>query len=505
MGDEKMKKKLLKNLAALIALMLVLSGCVREEINVAIDYNDTTSGVIKLTVPEETLLEAAGAFMNEEFGNETPFGLVNKSADSRNGCTLSNLEVAYRSAATFNSGHMVMRLDAPNSSENIYVYGSISQGQNFGGDTSTVLVPVATIVPKSGLDADCADFSSLSTGVVSLSSSNLGQFFGQTKILGTLNQNLYNLEFANLNIIDRQYLTFISLMYYSSEQENFYLLNPELESCFEDLASPEMNELLDHLFLPGQLRALLNSQDNLKVYRDQIGITMECSYKNLDLEDLHRKDPANDDLPVYTTPTGVWSLDENEAVWNFVSVTGASLANTVIDPENNLSTLDLLQYSFAYNTGYLQNLKIQGVVISTNGSLDSDNTVSWAFRGLTEVTVLGGQDTPTQELSAVMGRVVNFKSNSVKFANTKTQGGLTSIAKALKKEKPSSIQIVAIEDGSLEDAAATANHNLAKKRATAIKNKLKTAKVKGTVTIVYVATEDGADSLAKNKVVIRSK
>ena len=500
-----MKNKLLKNLAALVALMLVLSGCIREELNVTVGYDDSTSGVIKFTVPEELLLEAAGALFNEDLGNETPFGLTSKSAESRTGCALTNLEVTYNSATVFTSGYMVMRLDAPNSSDNIYVYGDISSGQSLGDEYSSVAISLATIVPKSGLTSDCADFSSLTNGVVSLATSNQGEFIGNSKILGSLDQELYNLQFANLGIVDREYLSFVSLIYASSEQENFILLNPELESCFTALADPAMNELLDHLFLPGQLNTLLNSQDKLRVYRDQIGITLECSYEDLALEDLHRRNPADNDQPVYTTPAGVWSLDENEAVWHFDSETSSSPATTVLDPESNLSNMDLLQYTFTYNTGQLQNLKIQGVVLGTNGQVDSDNTVSWVFRGLMDFTVPGGQDTPTQEMDVVIGRVVNFKSNSTKFATTKTQGGLTSIMNALKQEKPSEIQIVAIENGSLAGAAATANENLVVKRAQAIKNKLKTAKIKGAISIVYVSTSDGSVSKANNQVVIRSK
>lgn len=500
-----MKKKLLKNLAAIVTLMLVLSGCVREDVVANVSYNDKVSGSIIVSVPEEIMLEVLGGYIYNDTVT-APKAVSARTISNRSGCDIGTLTLTVQNDQVLSSGYAVVRFDAANDADNVYVYGEITAGSQIDGSTVSETLTEAKIVTKSGLDSDCADISSLNTGVVSLADQQVNDGMISGIILGTLDTNLYNLAFANLSYLDRLYYSFASALLNAQTQSASYLdVNPEYSACFENLKSPDFDELLDRQFLPREFIKIANSMDSFKIYRDVEGYHLSCSYKNLNMSDLSRIDPLQPEQEPMGIATGIWNQDEEiDGVWIFQAAPPSSLAENVIDINELLTDQEMTDLSIAMNSGVFQDISVTGVILGTNGEIGANNTVSWDFYGMNNNTIPGGQDTPVQEMTAAVGRVVTFKNGMKAFSNSATQGGLVAIKTALKKEKPSSIQIIGVEDGSVAVDKVAANHALVVKRVNAIKAVLKSAKIKGAVTVKYVTTQDGADSLAKNKVVIRT-
>jgi hypothetical protein len=182
-----------------------------------------------------------------------------------------------------------------------------------------------------------------------------------------------------------------------------------------------------------------------------------------------------------------------------------------LNMDGNYTSDEMNAIYWALETGRESTFTINGVVLSTNGEFDANkNSVYWITAGTLYGeggnTIPDGVTAAEPYLNALVGHVVSFKANKSSWSSSKTLGGLKSKLTSLKASSIDTIRIVGIKKFGSTGSSATSNLKIVKKRVAAIKKKLKAAKVKADIEVVYLTPQstDGGDSKYANKVVVQT-
>jgi hypothetical protein len=180
-----------------------------------------------------------------------------------------------------------------------------------------------------------------------------------------------------------------------------------------------------------------------------------------------------------------------------------------LNMDGNYTSDEMNAIYFALETAREATFTINGVVLSTNGEFDANkNSVYWITAGIwgLNTTIPDGVTAAEPYLNALVGHVVSFKANKSSWSSSKTLGGLKSKLTSLKASSIDTIRIVGIKKFGSTGSSASSNLKIVKKRVAAIKKKLKAAKVKADIEVVYLTPQstDGGDSKYANKVVVQT-
>jgi hypothetical protein len=260
--------------------------------------------------------------------------------------------------------------------------------------------------------------------------------------------------------------------------------------------------------MPGEFLTLLREKGLLNVKRDDTGWTLYCNYSSVALTDMSRKLPGDETDPELDEG-GLWKLASDEVSWEYFARTVDSEDIPMeLNMDGNYTSDEMNAIYWALEIGRESTFTINGVVLSTNGEFDANkNSVYWITAGIWGGnTIPDGVTAAEPYLNALVGHVVSFKANKSSWSSSKTLGGLKSKLTSLKASSIDTIRIVGIKKFGSTGSSASSNLKIVKKRVAAIKKKLKAAKVKADIEVVYLTPQstDGGDSKYANKVVVQT-
>jgi hypothetical protein len=225
---------------------------------------------------------------------------------------------------------------------------------------------------------------------------------------------------------------------------------------------------------------------------------------------MSRKLPGDETDPELDE-RGLWKLASDEVSWEyFARFVDSEDIPMELNMDGNYTSDEMNAIYWALGTGRDATFTINGVVLSTNGEFDANkNSVYWITAGMwggNTNTIPDGVTAAEPYLNALVGHVVSFKANKSSWSSSKTLGGLKSKLTSLKASSIDTIRIVGIKKFGSTGSSATSNLKIVKKRVAAIKKKLKAAKVKADIEVVYLTPQstDGGDSKYANKVVVQT-
>lgn len=486
---------------ALLSLALALSSCTKQESEFVVNADGTMSGTNLAIIPQNV----SGSFSGLDFvwDIQTPHEIINITFDSRDVCSATNAKFFVVEGAIADLNYATIRLEIANSDHSVYAYGDVSESSNVEGDTY-VKIPNLHLIPKSGNNADCAYLDTINSGALALAPQN---FSGD---LGSLEFPVNVLQIANIPPAERLHYFLLSQIVPNLGDSEENARYPENHECYSFLQEERFDVLNDRQLMPGEFLELVRQSEVFGVKRTDTSWESSCSFSNIPLSALSRELPGDSDLPELD-PSGMWRVASDDVTWDYLAETyDPNQEVQEINMDGVYSPEEMTALVFALETGYSTNMKISGVVLSTNGTLDSaKNSVSWSTSGVwggSNLTIPGGADMREPQMNVLVGNTVSFLANKSTWSNATTFGGLKSKLPSLKKPSVDVIQIVGIKKFGLTGATATANLKIVKKRVTAIKNKLKAAKVKADIEVVYLTPNSitGGDSKYANKVVVRA-
>jgi hypothetical protein len=220
---------------------------------------------------------------------------------------------------------------------------------------------------------------------------------------------------------------------------------------------------------------------------------------------------------------GNWLSNEEGLVWDFEMDPESNLEYSYavndpyytvieIDPDNVADGAEAEAFDAINRTLYKNVYSISGVILDTNGSMSADNKITFVNRPWhrqdATVYYLKGFEPTKYNMRSILGRVVEFKSNSPKISTS--QGTLSKYVKALLKEKKNlkgkkELVVTGIHNAALPEESLEANMLLVEKRVKALQAKLKKLGWKARIATGYISDNDASsgDPKANNKAVIQ--
>jgi hypothetical protein len=489
---------------AFVLLSLILSGCLKNEGMLTVNANGTVSGTGTTFLSDDLnadWLYGPDSPFTYVYDLNTPIEITNITFGNLNGCVAEDVKLWIPNEHPTDVSWAEFRIDVANTAKTVYGSGNITD-QSDDGPESYYQLDEVTLIPKSGNEIDCAYFESIDSGAVAVSDDQFTNSLGNPAI------GLSMLQIANIPPAERAHYFILAQTGYGVE-DGYYTRYPESAACDLDRSDSRFDILNDRQLMPGEFLALLREKDLLNVKRDDAGWTLYCNYSNISLSNLSRKLP-DDEVEPNVEESGLWKLASDEVSWEyFAEVANPEDNNLEINMDGNYTSDEMNAIYFALETGIESTFTINGVVLSTNGDFDENkNSVYWITAGIWGGpggnTIPDGVTAAEPYLNALVGHVVTFKANKSSWSSSKTLGGLKSKLTSLKASSIDTIRIVGIKKFGLTGSSATSNLKIVKKRAAAIKKKLKAAKVKADIEVVYLTPQstDGGDSKYANKVVV---
>lgn len=483
---------------ALLTLVLALSACTKQESDLVLNADGTLSGELTTLVPDNVTTNFG--FLDFAWDIQTPFEIINITAESRDGCTATNARFYVAEGEVSGLNYAAIRLDIADAERTVYAEGDVSASSNDGD----IYIEIAQLqlVPKSENNSDCAYLDTVNSGALALANNSLNY------TLGSLNLDNNILQIANIPPSERIHYLLLTQMNAGDLQEN--LRWPEGLQCTSQLSDSRFDLLNDRQLMPGEFLALVEEIDEIKLYKEQTGWISSCEFTGISLSALSRELPE-DTEPPSLDPNGLWRISEDGMTWDFLAETLAPGDEILeINMDGTYTSDEMRAILYALETGTEIDLSVSGVVLATNGDFDqSKNKVSWSTAGVWSgppgFTIPGGADMREPRMNVLVGNAVSFVANKSTWSNATTFGGLKAKLASLKKSSVDVIQIVGIKKYGLTGSAAAANLKIVQKRVKAIKNKLQAAKVKADIEVVYLTPNSitGGDSKYANKVVVQ--
>ena len=264
---------------------------------------------------------------------------------------------------------------------------------------------------------------------------------------------------------------------------------PSYLSAYKDLfRSSVFDSLPDGPWVPGRLTAALNSF-GIQTYRTKAGYTIRMKVQDSDISQWPTVPGLSQARPqIHFDGVSAWDvtldygtvrdgLDHNGVDQNYGDglSEGTSITRTLED-----------------ETDYLNVFKVQGVILSTNGTFKAkDNSVTFSWKGWgTHATKTAVQPT----MKVLYGHKISFGNGSKSL----TAAAKKILKNAKAKLTSSFVTIAVMRDGRITNATKLAAHNkLLTKRANAIKAYLKSLGMTATISISYFSTANANDEITK--------
>jgi hypothetical protein len=488
---------------AFVLLSLILSGCLKNEDLLTVNANGTVSGTGTTFLSDDLnadWLYGPDSPFTYIYDLNTPIEITNITFGDLNGCVAENVKLWIPNEHPTEVTRAEFRIDVANTAKTVYGSGIITD-QSDDGSESYYQLDEVTLIPKSGNEIDCAYFESIDSGAVAVSDNYFDNSLGNPAI------DLSLLQIANIPPAERAHY-FVLMETGSWVEDGYYTRYPESAACDLDRSDSRFDVLNNRQLMPGEFLTLLREKDLLNVKRVDTGWMLYCNYSSVALTDMSRKLPGDETDPELDEG-GLWKLASDEVSWEyFARFVDSEDIPMELNMDGNYTSDEMNAIYWALGTGIEATFTINGVVLSTNGEFDANkNSVYWITAG-----ILGGNTIPDgvtaaePYLNALVGHVVSFKANKSSWSSSKTLGGLKSKLTSLKASSIDTIRIVGIKKFGSTGSSASSNLKIVKKRVAAIKKKLKAAKVKADIEVVYLTPQstDGGDSKYANKVVVQT-
>ena len=492
---------------AFVLLSLVLSGCLKNEDSLTVNANGTVSGTGTTFLSDDLnadWLYGPDSPFTYIYDLNTPIEITNITFGDLNGCVAEDVKLWIPNEHPTEVTRAEFRIDVANTAKTVYGSGIITD-QSDDGSESYYQLDEVTLIPKSGNEIDCAYFESIDSGAVAVSDSYFDNSLGNPAI------DLSLLQMANIPPAERPHYMILVETGYINPDAAFYSRYPESAACDTDRLDSRFDILNDRQLMPGEFLALLREKDLLNVKRDDAGWTLYCNYSNISLSNLSRKLP-DDVVEPNVDETGLWKLATDGVSWEYFARTVDSEDIPMeLNMDGNYTSDEMNAIYQSLELGMESTYTINGVVLSTNGDFDANkNSVYWLTSGNyfdEDAPIIPNGITAAEPyLNALVGHVVTFKANKSSWSSSKTLGGLKSKLTSLKASSIDTIRIVGIKKFGSTGSSASSNLKIVKKRVAAIKKKLKAAKVKADIEVVYLTPQstDGGDSKYANNVVVQT-
>ena len=490
---------------AFVLLSLILTGCVKNDFTLTVNADGTITGTGTTTINDDIYgqwIYGPDSPYTEIYSLNTPIEIINITFDDLSDCVAENVLLSIPPGNALDFSKAEFRLDVANKDKTVYGFGDITDYYD-DGVTAYFFLNNVTLIPKSGDQNDCQYFETINSGAVAVSDSDF------TNSLGNSDIGLGILQMANIPPAERPHYMILVETGYINPDDAYYSRYPESAACDTDRLDSRFDILNDRQLMPGEFLALLREKDLLNVKRDDAGWTLYCNYSNISLSNLSRKLP-DDVVEPNVDEGGLWKLASDEVSWEyFAGITNPDNNNLEINMDGNYTNQEMESIYQSLELGMESTYTINGVVLSTNGDFDANkNSVYWLTSGNyfdEDAPIIPNGITAAEPyLNVLVGHVVSFKANKSSWSSSKTLGGLKSKLTSLKASSIDTIRIVGIKKFGSTGSSASSNLKIVKKRVAAIKKKLKAAKVKADIEVVYLTPQstDGGDSKYANKVVV---
>lgn len=488
---------------AFVLLSLILSGCLKNEDLLTVNANGTVSGTGTTFLSDDLnadWLYGPDSPFTYIYDLNTPIEITNITFGDLNGCVAEDVKLWIPNEHPTEVTRAEFRIDVANTAKTVYGSGIITD-QSDDGPESYYQLDEVTLIPKSGNEIDCAYFESIDSGAVAVSDNYFDNSLGNPAI------DLGLLQIANIPPAERAHY-FVLLETGFGVEDGYYTRYPESAACDLDRSDSRFDILNNRQLMPGEFLTLLREKGLLNVKRDDTGWTLYCNYSSVALTDMSRKLPGDETDPELDEG-GLWKLASDEVSWEYFARTVDSEDIPMeLNMDGNYTSDEMNAIYWALEIGRESTFTINGVVLSTNGEFDANkNSVYWITAGIWGGnTIPDGVTAAEPYLNALVGHVVSFKANKSSWSSSKTLGGLKSKLTSLKASSIDTIRIVGIKKFGSTGSSASSNLKIVKKRVAAIKKKLKAAKVKADIEVVYLTPQstDGGDSKYANKVVVQT-
>jgi hypothetical protein len=489
---------------AFVLLSLVLSGCLKNGDSLTVNANGTVSGTGTTFLSDDLMadwLYGPDSPFTYIYDLNTPIEITNITFGDLNGCVAEDVKLWIPNEHPTEVTRAEFRIDVANTAKTVYGSGIITD-QSDDGSESYYQLDEVTLIPKSGNEIDCAYFESIDSGAVAVSDSYFDNSLGNPAI------DLSLLQIANIPPAERAHY-FVLLQTGFVGEDGYYTRYPESAACNLDRSDSRFDILNNRQLMPGEFLTLLREKDLLNVKRVDTGWMLYCNYSTVALTDMSRKLPGDETDPELDEG-GLWKLASDEVSWEYFARTvDSEFIPMELNMDGNYTSDEMNAIYFALETAREATFTINGVVLSTNGEFDANkNSVYWITAGIwgLNTTIPDGVTAAEPYLNALVGHVVSFKANKSSWSSSKTLGGLKSKLTSLKASSIDTIRIVGIKKFGSTGSSASSNLKIVKKRVAAIKKKLKAAKVKADIEVVYLTPQstDGGDSKYANKVVVQT-
>ncbi len=526
-----MRHQKIKIVVIISCIGLVLSGCYKVKITAAANLDGSLTGSMTIETTKEdyqALLDEINLSLNDDISERYEVVDISLDENSLNNCEVS--DVTFEFEGTTPISEYVSFSYVPDMRKNsLFVSGQITDGGDSDG-LGHLTIAKGLIVPASGNVADCENFADISTGKLMTSTGGFPSWsLGSIKDVRqspsseefNITSSLLLEQIANLPAQDRGlYLVLLELLLSGEMQEWSDSDLPEFKQCSNYRASKKFNSLYYRTFADGEFYELVNSFSKLKVKETGSIFSVTCNFTNINLDyfDRDMNEPTNSQRAINE---GYWLSNEEGLVWDYEmdadlnleysnAVSDSNYTVIEIDPDNVAEGAQAAAFEAINRTLYKNVYSINGVILDTNGAMGADNKITfinrpWHSDGANLYYLKGFQPTK-YNMRSILGRVVQFKSNSPKI--TTSQKILNKYVKALLKEKKKfkgELVVTGIHNAALEEEYLEANMLLVEKRVKALQAKLKKLGWKARIATGYISDIDAAsgDPKAKNKAVIQ--
>jgi len=534
-----MRHQKIKFVVIISCIGLILSGCYKVKSTASANLDGTLTGSFTIETTKadyQSLLDEINLSLSDEITQRYEVVNITLDANSLSNCEVSDVTFEFE-GATPRAENLSFSYTPDVRKNSLFVTGRITDGGDSDG-YGHLYIEKGVIVPASGNIADCENFGNISTGKLMTFNDGIANWnFGSLKdVRQSPSSEEFNFtpsllleQFANLPYQERGlYLVLLELLLAGEMMEWSDSTLPEFKQCSNYHASTKFNALSYRTFDDGEFYELVNSFAKLKVKETSSIFSVTCNFTNISLEyfDRGKNEPsASQDSAI---DEGYWLSNEEGLVWDFemdadlnleysYAVNDSYYTVVEIDPDNVADGAEAFAFDTINRTLYKNVYSINGVILDTNGSMSADNKITFVNRPWhsdgTTIYYLKGFKPTKYNMRSILGRVVEFKSNSSKISTS--QGTLQKYVEALLKEKKKHVEIkrdvkkqlviTGIYNAALQDQYLEANMLLVEKRVKALQTKLKKLGWKAQIATGYVPDNDAAsgDPKAKNKAVIQ--
>lgn len=532
-----MRHKKIQFVVIATCLGLVLSGCIKTKTTASANFDGTLTGSMTIESTKtdyQSLLDELSIDLGDQFSERYEVVNISLDTNSLNNCEVSDVTFEFEGTTptTPNATHLSFSYVPAKHKNSLFVSGQITEGEDSDG-FGHLYMEKGVIVPASGNAADCENFGSVSTGKLKTFATDIpiDLSLGSLKDLRQAPSSedfnfapaLLFEQMSNLPEQDRGlYLILLELLL-SGEMEVWADADmPEFKQCSKYRPDSKFNELFYRTFKKGELKKLVNSFPKIEVKKTRSIYSVTCNFTsvNLDYFDRDMNEPSSSERAF---EEGNWLSNEEGLVWDFEMDPESNLEYSYavndpyytvieIDPDNVADGAEAEAFDAINRTLYKNVYSISGVILDTNGSMSADNKITFVNRPWhrqdATVYYLKGFEPTKYNMRSILGRVVEFKSNSPKISTS--QGTLSKYVKALLKEKKNlkgkkELVVTGIHNAALPEESLEANMLLVEKRVKALQAKLKKLGWKARIATGYISDNDASsgDPKANNKVVIQ--